>query len=158
VHLRAIGRIRFCKFVLITNATNLNAPAVFEGIRLLTRHDEVWAKLDAGTQAHMDCMNGAHLPIETVLEQILRLGRERDIVIQSLFARINGTAPGLAEIEAFATRLKHLAHGGAKIASVQIYSATRPAARGQVEHLPLQSLSEIARTVRRVAGMHAEVF
>jgi hypothetical protein len=41
---------------------------------------------------------------------------------------------------------------------VQIYSATRPAARSGFGHLPLKTLAGIARRVREVSGLHAEVF
>jgi hypothetical protein len=47
---------------------------------------------------------------------------------------------------------------GAEIPMVQIYSATRPMARTGCSHLPLRDLSRIARTVRDVAGLRAEVY
>ena len=50
IHLRARGRFPFFKLVLITNASGLDRPAVAQGLRLFTPRDEVWAKLDGGTQ------------------------------------------------------------------------------------------------------------
>ena len=51
-----------------------------------------------------------------------------------------------------------LKSAGAEIPLVQIYSANRPIARSGCGHLPLKTLSQIAQTVRHVAGLRAEVF
>ena len=158
VHQRALGRFSSFKIVLITNSTALDRPSVEDALQLLPRTDEVWAKLDGGTQEYLNRLNGATIPIEKILDNILRVARRRPVVIQSLFPAINGQPPAPHEIEQYATRLKELRRSGAEISLVQIYSATRPMAKTGCSHLPLKSLSEIARTVRRVAGLRAEVF
>jgi hypothetical protein len=53
VHVRAMGGFPFFKLVLITNATGLDQPQVREGLRYFTRSDEIWAKLDGGTQKYL---------------------------------------------------------------------------------------------------------
>ena len=158
VHVRATSPAGFFKIVLITNASNLDAPQVQDGLRLLTRHDEIWAKLDGGTQAYMDRLNKSNVPLEKVLSNILLVAKQRPVTIQSLFAAIHGYGPSEFEIAQYAQRLKELKDAGAQIPLVQIYSATRPTPNSECEHLPLRALSEIARTVRRVAGLNAEVF
>jgi wyosine [tRNA(Phe)-imidazoG37] synthetase (radical SAM superfamily) len=155
-HVRAVGR--FFRIVLATNSTALDNPRVHEGLRSFTREDEVWAKLDGGTEEYLRKVNGSATPLETILSNILSLGRQRSIVIQSLFPAINGQAPSDLEIEEYARRLKELKEQGAEISQVQIYSATRPMAHIGCSHLPLKTLSQIARTVRKVAGLRAEVF
>lgn len=152
------AREEFFKIVLVTNSTALDRPEVQVGLRLLTRQDEIWAKLDGGTQAYVNKLNGAAMPLEKILNNILLVGRQRPIVIQSLFPAINGAPPPASEIEEYARRLQELKESGAQISLVQIYSATRPMARMGCGHLPLKKLSEIARTVRQVAGLRAEVF
>jgi wyosine [tRNA(Phe)-imidazoG37] synthetase (radical SAM superfamily) len=158
LHLRARGRFPFFKVVLITNATGLNNPAVVEGLSLLTPRDEIWTKLDAGTQDYMNAVNRPDCTMEFVLENILRLGRQRPVVIQSLFCSINSVPPSASEVEAYAGRLRTLKEQGAQISLVQIYSATRPTAHSECGHLPLRTLSEIARRVRELSGLNAEVF
>jgi hypothetical protein len=106
----------------------------------------------------MDRVNRASVPLDKIMGNILTLGRQRPVVIQSLFPAINGEPPPAREIKQYAGRLKELKDAGAEIPLVQIYSATRPMARTGSTHLPLKSLSEIARTVRRVAGLRAEVY
>jgi wyosine [tRNA(Phe)-imidazoG37] synthetase (radical SAM superfamily) len=158
VHVRALAGYPFFKLVLITNATGLDLPHVQEGLKYFTRSDEIWAKLDGGTQAYLNRVNQAETPLEKVLSNILMQGRQRPLVIQSLFPAIGGEEPPLEEIEEYARRLLELKDAGADISLVQIYSATRPSANSNCGHLPLRALSRIAQTVRQVTGLKAEVF
>ena len=158
VHLRARGRFPFFKLVLITNASGLDRPKVGEGLSQFTPRDEVWAKLEAGTQEYMDRVNRPDCPLEKILANILFLARQRPVIIQSLFPSINGEAPPASEVEAYVQRLRELKVAGAQIALVQIYSATRPTPHSECGHLPLRTLSHIARRVREVSGLKAEVF
>jgi wyosine [tRNA(Phe)-imidazoG37] synthetase (radical SAM superfamily) len=158
VHIRALGGVPFFKLVLMTNATGLDQPGVQQGLKFFTKSDEIWAKLDGGTQAYVNRVNRMEIPLEKVLDNILILARQRPVTIQSLFPSISGEEPSLEEIEQYAQRLKQLKAGGAQIPLVQIYSASRPTPNSGISHLPLKSLSRIAHTVRQVAGLKAEVF
>ncbi|MCI0534610.1 MAG: hypothetical protein L0Z50_05225 [Verrucomicrobiales bacterium] len=158
IHVRAVGQFPFFKIVLITNASGLDRPDVQDGLKFLTSLDEIWAKLDAGTQAYMDKINRAQLPLEKILANILAIARQRPIIIQSLFPSLNGQPPPEAEIEEYVQRLKELKEAGAQISRVQIYSATRPTPHSECGHLPLKTLSRIAQNVWRNAGLTAEVF
>ena len=159
---QAVARVRalggFFKIVLLTNGTGLDQPDVLRGLEILTKSDEIWIKLDGGTQALVDKINRPNVPLEKILANILLIGRQRPVVIQSLFPAIHGEEPPFDEIREYALRLKELKAGGAQIALVQIYSAARPGVHAEWGHLPLRVLSQIAQTVRQVAGLHAEVF
>jgi wyosine [tRNA(Phe)-imidazoG37] synthetase (radical SAM superfamily) len=158
VHLRARGRFPFFKLVLITNASGLDRTEVGQGLRLFTTLDEIWAKLEVGTQGYMNRVNQPDCALEKILSNILLLARQRPVVIQSLFPVINGEEPPASEVEAYVQRLCELKDAGAQIPLVQIYSATRPTPHSECGHLPLHTLSHIARRVREVSGLAAEVF
>jgi wyosine [tRNA(Phe)-imidazoG37] synthetase (radical SAM superfamily) len=158
VHVRALAGFPFFKLVLITNATGLDLPHVQQGLRYFTRSDEIWAKLDGGTQAYLNKVNCAEVPLAKILSNILEIGTQRPIVIQSLFPALHGEEPPVEEIEEYARRLRELKSAGAQISLVQIYSATRPTRNSNAGHLPLKVLSRIAQTVRQTAGLKAEVF
>jgi wyosine [tRNA(Phe)-imidazoG37] synthetase (radical SAM superfamily) len=158
MHIRALGGFAFFKLVLITNAVALDLPAVRRGISHFTRQDEIWAKLDGGTQAYLNKVNGVNVPLSKILENILLISRERPVVIQTLFPAIGGQEPSIQEIEEYARRLQELKQAGAQISLVQIYSAGRPAPRSECGHLPLKVLSGIAQTVRQATGLKTEVF
>ncbi len=158
VHLRALGRFPFFEVVLVTNGTGLDLPSVQQGLKFFTKQDEIWVKLDAGTQGYMERVNRAKVSLEQVTANILTLARQRPVVIQSLFPSIQGEEPPEAEVEAYGHRLAGLKRDGAQIALVQVYSAGRPSANETCGHLPLKSLSRIAQQVRRATGLTVEVF
>jgi len=158
IGVRALGGFPFFKTVLITNGSGLDQAQLQEGLEHFTKSDDIWVKLDGGTQEFLDKMNRPKVSLEKVLSNILTLARRRPVVIQSLFATFNGEEPSYGEIRQYAERLKELKRDGAQIPVVQIYSATRPVSQNDCSHLPLKTLSFIAQTVRNVSGLKAEVF
>jgi wyosine [tRNA(Phe)-imidazoG37] synthetase (radical SAM superfamily) len=158
IHLRARGQVPWFKLVLVTNASGLDQPEVERGLSLFSSRDEVWAKLEAGTQDYLQRVSKADCRLEDILAKILHLARQRAVIIQSLFPAINGQAPPPPEIEAYVQRLKELKDAGAQIPLVQIYSATRPTPHSECGHLPLRTLSGIAKRVREVTALKTEVF
>jgi wyosine [tRNA(Phe)-imidazoG37] synthetase (radical SAM superfamily) len=158
VHLRASTRLPYFKIVLITNASALDHPNVLYGISLLTRRDDIWAKLDGGTQAYIDRINRAQVPLTKLLENIRHLGQQRPIVIQTMVPAVAGQNPFIGEIEEYVARLRELKSAGAQISLVQIYSANRPTPHSECGHLPLKTLSEIAKKVRAATGLRSEVY
>jgi wyosine [tRNA(Phe)-imidazoG37] synthetase (radical SAM superfamily) len=155
---RAVGRWPFFKLVLVTNATGLDQPQVQQGLRWFTPADEIWAKLDGGTQAYLNWVNRPDVSLDEILKRILVVARRRPVVIQSLFPALNGVEPAAREIEEYVRCLNELRVAGAQIALVQIYSATRPTPSSACGHLPLKVLSGIAQAVRQGTGLKAEVF
>ena len=157
-HIRALGRFPFFKIVLITNASFLEEPQVQAGLSMFTARDEVWAKLDAGTQAYYEAINRTSVPLEKIHKNILLTARKRPVIIQSLFSEVAGRNPSPEEIKAYAERLLALKEEGANIPMVQIYSATRPTPSSGFKHLTLRGMSEIAATVRQITGLRVEVY
>jgi len=158
IHVRALGGFPFFKIVLITNATGLDRQQVQESLKRLTKSDEIWVKLDGGTQDYLNKVDRPSVPLDRVLANILALGRQRPVVVQSLFPAIHELEPSSEEIDQFAQRLKELKNRGAQISLVQIYSAARPMSHVECGHLPLKTLSHIAQVVRQATGLKAEVF
>ena len=165
IHLRASARTGYFKAVLVTNASGLDRPEVVYGVSLLTRTDEVWAKLDAGSQTYMERINRPRRetgswssPLQQVLENILEFGRLRPIIIQTMVPAINSRNPFENELAEYIARLRELKAAGAQISLVQIYSATRPSPHSDCGHLPLNVLTGIAKRVRAGTGLHVEVF
>jgi wyosine [tRNA(Phe)-imidazoG37] synthetase (radical SAM superfamily) len=158
IHLRASARVPFFKLVLVTNASGLDRPEVAYGVSLLARRDEIWAKLDGGTQAYLDRINRAETPLLRIMENIKSLAQQRPVVIQTMVPAIDGRNPFEGELHEYIARLNELKAAGGQIALVQIYSASRPGPRSECGHLPLMALSEIAKQVRASTGLCTEVF
>jgi len=144
--------------VLVSNATGLDRPEVQRGLSAFTPQDEIWLKLDGGTPAYLERVNRPRVPLEKVLANIVHLGRQRPVVIQSLFPRLGDEEPAEEEVQAYVGRLRDLKDAGTQISLVQIYSAMRPTLLPGCGHLPLKVLSRIAHAVRADTGLRAEVF
>jgi wyosine [tRNA(Phe)-imidazoG37] synthetase (radical SAM superfamily) len=159
VHIRALGGFPFFKIVLLTNGTGLDRSPVQESLKRFTKSDEIWVKLDGGTQEYLDKVCRLRdVTLGKILSNILHLARQRPVVIQSLFPAINGEEPSAEDIQQYAHRLKELKSDGAQISLVQIYSANRPTFHAECGHLPLKTLSHISQVVRQVTGLKTEVF
>jgi wyosine [tRNA(Phe)-imidazoG37] synthetase (radical SAM superfamily) len=158
VHVRARRPHEFFKLALITNGTGLDLRQVQESLQYFTPDDEIWIKLDAGTQDYMNRVNRSEVSLEKVLSNILLVGRQRPVVIQSLFPMAFGQEPPPQEIDEYILRLHDLKNSGAHISLVQIYSATRPIAHPDCGHMPLKKLSRISQRIKAETGLKAEVF
>jgi wyosine [tRNA(Phe)-imidazoG37] synthetase (radical SAM superfamily) len=147
------------KMVLITNATMFHRPAVERGLAILDQNQgEVWAKLDAGTDEYYHLIDRTSIPFQRVLDNLLLASRQRPIVIQSLFMRVQGVGPTEAEITAYIGRLKHILHQAGQLARVQIYTVARPPAESFVSPLDASEVQAIAHRVNAETGLIAEAY
>jgi wyosine [tRNA(Phe)-imidazoG37] synthetase (radical SAM superfamily) len=147
------------KIVVITNATLFHQPRVQAALTYLDEHNgEIWAKLDAGTEAYYRQIERTTIPLQRVLDNILAAGRVRPIVIQSLFLRLNEEGPPPREIEAFVERLKELVAAGCRIKLVQVYTVARSTAVADCTPLPAGELDAISAQVRRETGLTVETY
>ena len=146
------------KMILVTNSTGLNRPAVRSGLSLFTESDEIWAKLDGGTQSAMRFMNQSDASFRRVLCNIRQLAQWRPVIIQSMFCEIDGRGPTDEQIDQYISQLKALKRVGARISLIQIYSTSRPPADPRCKHLPLSRLSQIAKMARERTGLRVEVY
>jgi wyosine [tRNA(Phe)-imidazoG37] synthetase (radical SAM superfamily) len=158
VHIRARRVHPFFKIVLITNGSGLDLQPVQDALQYFTAGDDIWIKLDAGTQAYMDKVNRSGASLDKLLHNVRLIGCSRPIVIQSMFPLIAGEEPSADEISQYLERLKELKRDGVRISLVQVYSATRPSAHPECAHMPLKSLSRIKQRIKAEAGLNAEVF
>jgi pyruvate-formate lyase-activating enzyme len=143
---------------LLTNATLLHRPRVREGLRVLDEiGGQIWAKLDAGTEAWFQRVDGTKLPFSRVLQNLLEAGRARPIVLQCLFPTWEGEGPDEAEVDAWQARIAELLSGGARVLEVQVYSVARAPADGRIGVLPASRLEAIAARARAL-GLHTVVY
>lgn len=137
------------KIVLITDACYLTREPVQRGLKLMDSHNgEVWAKLDAGTDAYYQQINRPNYPLSHVIDNIIDVSRVRPICIQSLFMRVGGTGPDLSEISAYCEQLNDVGRAGGKIKEVQVYSVSRTPAETHVTALSESEKSDIVDAIR----------
>lgn len=121
------------KLVLITNATLLDRPGVRAGIAsLLSRNGEVWAKLDAGTEAWYQHINISRVSLDRIESNLIALGKEHPFKVQSFFCKYLGQGWDESETQAWLGRLRRIRDSGARILEVQVYTVARRPAEAAV--------------------------
>ena len=147
------------RLVLITNSTLLDRPAVGKGIdSLLSRKGEVWAKLDAGTEAWYQRVNVSRVSLDRIEANLIELGKRHPFKIQSLFCTLDGEAPSAAEIEAYLGRLKRIRASGARIPEVQLHTLARKPAQASCGPVEPGFLPRLEARIRSEAGLPARVY
>lgn len=147
------------KMVLITNASMFHRAHVERGLAVLDANQgEVWAKLDAGTEAYFQTIDRTKTPFARVLENISTAAQARPLVIQSLFMRVAGEGPCEAEIEAYCDRLREITECGGELKLVQVYTVARKPAESIVAPLSDAEVDAIADRVRASTGLEAKPF
>jgi len=139
---------------LITNATRFDHPQVRAA---LAQFDELWCKLDAGSEAYFRLVDGTRFPFSRVLQNLLDVARERPIVIQSMFLAWRGEPPAGAEVDAWVGRLTAIREAGGVIDHVQVYTVARRPADPRAACLAADQVEGIAARAR-AAGFRAEAF
>lgn len=147
------------KMVLITNASMFHRPAVKKALETLDANQgEIWAKLDAGTDAYFHQIDRTPIPFHRILANLRDAAKLRPLVIQSLFMRVDGVGPSKDEIAAFCDRLNEVLADGGKIARVQVYTVARPPTEGYVTPLAPEQVDAIAEEVRVRVGVPVEAY
>ena len=139
---------------LLTNATLFHRERVRAG---LAEFDELWCKLDAGTEAYFQVVDGTRLPFQRILDNLLLVARERPIVIQSLLLTLDGVGPGDAEISAWVERMREIVARGGRLDHVQVYTVARKPSDPRCGPLDGARLEAIAAAAR-AAGFHATAY
>jgi wyosine [tRNA(Phe)-imidazoG37] synthetase (radical SAM superfamily) len=139
---------------LLTNATLFHKDRVRAA---LADFDELWCKLDAGTEAYFHVVDGTQLPFRRILDNLLLVARERPIVVQSLFLTLDGAGPDDAEIAAWVGRMSTITARGGGIDRVQVYTVARVPSDPRCGPLDGERLETIAARAR-AAGLAAAVY
>jgi wyosine [tRNA(Phe)-imidazoG37] synthetase (radical SAM superfamily) len=147
------------KLVLITNATRFHLPQVREALAVLDANQgEIWAKLEAGTEAYYHQVERTTIPLARVLENVTEAAKVRPVVIQAMFLRMHDQPPPAEELEAFCDRLTEIIGAGGRIKLVQVYTVARVPAESWVTPLADAEVDAIVELVQRRTGLAAEPF
>jgi len=147
------------KIVLITDACYLTRSNVVAGLAILDANQgEIWAKLDAGTEAYYQRVNRPNFPLQHVIVNTIATARVRPIVLQSLFMRLSGVGPDATELNAYFERLNEITRAGGRISLVQVYTVARRPVESFVTPLPNEEVDRISEMVRTRTGLSAEGF
>lgn len=137
------------KMVMITNASMFHRPTVQKALATLdVNQGEIWAKLDAGTDAYFHRIDRTPIPFHRILVNLRDAAQVRPLVIQSLFMRVEGVGPSAEEVAAFCERLREVIDSGGAILRVQVYTIARRPTESFVSPLLPAAVDAIADQVR----------
>jgi wyosine [tRNA(Phe)-imidazoG37] synthetase (radical SAM superfamily) len=147
------------KLVLITNASRFHVPRVQQALAVLDANNgEIWAKLEAGTEAYYRTVERTTIPFQTILQNISQAARVRPVVIQALFMRLHDEPPSPEEQRAFCDRLNEIVKAGGTIRLVQVYTVARVPAESYVSPLHRAEVDALVDMVRARCGLSAQPF
>ena len=148
------------KLVLITDSSRLQAPEVIQGLEVLMGNQgEIWAKLDAGTEASFREIGRSQIPFQRILDNLLATARRWPILIQTLFLEWKGQGPSEAEFEAYCQRLIYILGHGGRLRAVQLYTVARPTPEPEARPLRRLEMDAMASSLRdRLPGLPVEVY
>lgn len=152
--IRRSRNLHDAKIVLITDAAGLDKASVREGLAIMDGNNgEIWAKLDAGTEAYYRAINRTSVSFQRILSNLAFTARERPIVVQSLFLKMNGQPMPLGEVAAYCQRLTEIVAAGGRIQEVHAYTIARPTPEPWVSRLEPAELEATASEIRRQTGL-----
>jgi wyosine [tRNA(Phe)-imidazoG37] synthetase (radical SAM superfamily) len=148
------------KLVLITDSARLQAPVVLRGLEIMMANQgEIWAKLDAGTEAYYREINRTKIPFGRILGNILATAKRWPITSQTLFLEWQGQGPGPGEVEAYLDRLREVLAQGGRIQGIQLYTVARPTPEPEARALKAPAMDALALQVRAgLPDIPVEVF
>ena len=134
---------------LITNGSLLAQARVQDGVRRLgAGGGEVWFKVDAGTTAGIERINGVRLEPAAVARNLARCAELCPTWVQTCVFRWDGAAPEEAELDAY---LAVLAQAGiARLKGVLLYGVARPSRQPEAVHVSRLSEAEIEQIADRI--------
>jgi wyosine [tRNA(Phe)-imidazoG37] synthetase (radical SAM superfamily) len=130
---------------VLSNASRLHEPEVVGALqRLSSSGGEAWLKLDAGTEHQFRLVNRSEFPFQRILQDLTAFSSRHDVVLQSLFSRIDGEPPPCEALDAWATRLEEMLAASARIREVQVTTVARAPTDPSFGPLSTRELDAIA--------------
>ncbi len=147
------------KMVLITNASMFHRDFVEAGLKVLDQNNgEIWAKLDAGTDAYFEQVNRSKFSLSNIVENITRAANVRPLVIQTLFMRIDDKPPSENEIDQYIAQLNSVQSNGGQLKLIQVYSIARQTTERNVTPLYNQEVDELVDKISDKTGVNTVGF
>lgn len=136
---------------LITNGSQLDRPAVQEGLRQLARAGgEVWFKLDAGNAERIARINNARTTMEGVLRRLRRCAALCPTWVQTCLFETDGKPPSEPELDDY---IQAVACVSRDIKGVHLYGLARPSTQPEAPRLgqvPRQWMEGVATRLRNL--------
>ncbi len=137
------------KTIVLTNGTMLHSDIVRARMgELAAGPYEIWAKLDAGTQAYFEVVDGTTRKLDRTLAGITAQARELDVILQTMIPTIDGQDCGDEEARAIGDRVAQIKRDGGRLLNVQVYTTARRPADSRIGMVADKRLDELAAIIQ----------
>lgn len=154
---RAGRKLDSVKMVLITDSSCLDRTQVRSGLEIMHAGAyEIWAKLDAGTEAYYKVVNRSAVSFARILKNIAETSKLLPLTIQSLFLRVKEVPPTDEEILAYADRILELQAAGGTIRGLQVYTVARPTPEPWATALSREELDHVVELIQKKVSLPIE--
>ena len=140
------------RYHLLTNATLFHTKRIQQALDVFCNdyQGEIWAKLDAGSEAWFQRVDGTKFPFKRILDNIELVASryQNQTVLQCMFHKFGDEAPSKTEIEMWVNRIVSVLEKGGKIRLVQVYTVARKPADKSVLPLSKDFLEMIGELLR----------
>lgn len=135
---------------LITNGSLLGQPRVQDAVRALGEAGgEVWFKVDAGTKASMERINGVSLDPAAVARNLATSSALCPTWVQTCMFRWDGAAPTSDDIDVYLNVLE--AAGVHRLQGVLLYGIARPSMQPEASRLSPLTVVELEAIASKIA-------
>ena len=143
---------------LITNGSLLHRQAVQDGIGALGEMGgEVWFKVDRGTTAEVNAINGVPMDAQRIRRNLAQCAALATTWVQTCWFAVDGVAPDAAAREAYCDLLGPVATG---LAGIHLYGLARPSMQAdapRLQRLGAKELERFAAEIREKTGLLVSV-
>lgn len=150
------------KLIVITNATRLDSPPCLRAMGILrVNNGEIWAKLDAGSEARFRQINHPRggLTLRRILDNIALAARLHPVVLQTMLLSLAGQSPTRKDLDDYADAVRGILAAGGAVRLIQLYSIARPPAEESAKPLSRDELEAAAALLgKQLPGLAIETF
>ena len=149
--LRKAGLLDRIQIVLITNGSYVHRPEVLRGLDLMSKHrGRVWFKLDAGTDAAIQLINGVSLSVARQMQQLQAAAMHCPTWIQTCLFAWDGVEPAEVDIAAYSAFLNKALLQGVRLQGILLYGLASPSLQADSVHVSKLSESSMQAVAGRI--------
>jgi wyosine [tRNA(Phe)-imidazoG37] synthetase (radical SAM superfamily) len=151
---REIALPETVKTVLITNGSLLYRSEVQQGLRDMAKlNGEVWFKLDRASEAGMQLVNGTHISMSKVRDNLIAAIASCPTWLQTCWFALDGEPPSRQDEDDYLEFIASLLRDGHKPQGVLLYSLARPSMQTEAPRLSALSAEQLQTFADRLGKL-----
>ncbi|PCI29188.1 MAG: hypothetical protein COB67_04650 [SAR324 cluster bacterium] len=148
-----------CKLVLFSNGTQIDREDLRAIWPQFFKHNgEVWFKLDYWDEASLKRINRTKSSFDQLLKNLIQLGREYPLVLQSCFFSWKGQAFSPEQYQPYLDLIQRLTQEGVQIKLIQAYTLARVPAESHATPWSNEDMDHLQRMLEERLSVPIEIY